>query len=176
MRQVPGQLITVAPGTYNEYVIMDKRVRLQGWGTGSVTINAAKSSASALATWRTQINRRAGGVAGVPATFDMLPGQALGFNAANNEPLLFGAEEGPGILVVGRAGSGGGGGNPMNDCVSGQGSNVVPLRIDGLTVTGADAGGGILPAATPAASRFPTTASSATTAPMAAASASVTRR
>ena len=144
MRQVAGELITIAPGTYNEYVIMDKRVRLQGWGAGSVTINAAKSSASALATWRTQINRRAGGVAGVPATFDLLPGQELGFNAANNEPLLFGAEEGPGILVVGRAGSGGGGGNPMNDCVSGRAAIVMPLRIDGLTITGADSGGGIL--------------------------------
>jgi large repetitive protein len=140
----PGQLIIVAPGTYNEYVIMDKRVRLQGWGTGSVTINAVKSSPSALATWRAQINRRAGGVAAIPATFDLLPGQELGFNAANNEPLLFGAEEGPGILVVGRAGSGGGGGNPMNDCASGLGVNVVPLHIDGLTITGADSGGGIL--------------------------------
>ena len=47
MRAAPGELITVAPGTYNEYVIMDKRVRLQGWGAGSVTINAAKSNSDA---------------------------------------------------------------------------------------------------------------------------------
>ncbi len=80
---------------------MDKRVRLQGWGAGSVTINAAKSSTSALATWRARINAKA---TRTRHTFDLLPGQTLGIDPANNEPLLFGAEEGPGILVVGKQG------------------------------------------------------------------------
>ena len=123
---VPGDLITIAPGTYNEYVIMDKRVRLQGWGAGSTFINAAKSSAAGLAAWRGKINAKAG------VTFTLLPGQTLGIDPANNEPLLFGAEEGPGVLVVGRAGN-------NNGCLGTQ-----ALRIDGLTITGSDAGGGIL--------------------------------
>jgi hypothetical protein len=70
-------------------------------------------------------------------TFDLLPGQTLGTAISDNEPLLFGAEEGPGILVVGA--------NPAapspNAHVFGPNPNA---RIDGLTVTGGDAGGGIL--------------------------------
>ncbi len=132
-----GALITVAPGTYNEYVIMDKRVRLQGWGAGSVTINAAKASAAGLADWRAKINAKA---SGPNATFTLLPGQTLGIDPANNEPLLFGAEEGPGILVVGRQSPLGGVG-PFSECLFG---NTAALHIDGLTITGADSGGGIL--------------------------------
>jgi uncharacterized repeat protein (TIGR01451 family) len=156
-------LITVAPGTYNEYVIVDKRVRLQGWGSGSVAINASKASAGGLAAWRALLNKKVDARCGTPngstdtahcpantpidpdtgnptivagndRTFDPLPGQTLGINSGNNEPLLFGAEEGPGILVVGR-----GNGNGTN-CAN---TNSA-LRIDGLTVTGSDAGGGIL--------------------------------
>jgi large repetitive protein len=129
-----GDLITVAPGTYKEYVIMDKRVRLQGWGAGSTMIDAAKSSAGGLAAWRAKINARAN------VTFDLLAGQTVGVNVPNNEPLLFGAEEGPGILVVGKRTT-----NPLqallDPCIGG---NAVPLQIDGLTVTGGDAGGGVL--------------------------------
>jgi uncharacterized repeat protein (TIGR01451 family) len=132
-----GDLITVAPGTYHEYVIMDKRVRLQGWGAGAVTINAVKSNSSDLAAWRTKINARANN------SFTLLPGQALGINAANNEPALFGAEEGPGILVVGRRGAGATNNTGLlTDC--GLLEALVPLSIDGLTVTGGDSGGGIL--------------------------------
>ncbi len=129
-----GELITVAPGTYNEYVIVDKRVRLQGWGAGSTYINAAKSATTGLADWRRRINAKAGN------TFDLLPGQELGIDAANNEPLLFGAEEGPGILVVGKAGILGGIG-PFSDCLLG---NTTKLAIDGLSITGSDSGGAIL--------------------------------
>lgn len=123
---VPGDLITVAPGTYNEYVIMDKRVRLQGWGAGSTFINAAKSNPGGLVGWRGRINAKAG------VTFSLLPGQEPGFNAPNNEPILFGAEEGPGVFVAGRSGN-------NNGCAGTQ-----PMRVDGLTITGSDAGGGIL--------------------------------
>ena len=134
-----GELITVAPGTYNEYVIMDKRVRLQGWGADSVTINATKSSTTALATWRARINAKA---TANPSTFDLLPGQTLGIDPANNEPLLFGAEEGPGILVVGKQGTPSNSGN-LNNCLRAGNPNPTLLSIDGFSVTGADAGGGI---------------------------------
>ena len=126
-----GALITIPPGTYNEYLILDKRVRLQGWGANSVGINASKASAGGLAAWRTRINAKAN------VSFDLLPGQTLGIDAANNEPLLFGAEEGPGILAVGKM------------ALATDGSTTcanagVAFRIDGVTVTGSDSGGGIL--------------------------------
>ncbi len=114
-----GDLVIVAPGTYNEYVIMDKRIRLQGWGAPSTIINAAKLNADGLKSWRRLLARKidAQQPATCPApdpdtgacpvtsggnrTFDLLPGQTLGTAITNNEPLLFGAEEGPGILLVG---------------------------------------------------------------------------
>ena len=168
-----GALISIPPGTYNEYVIADKRVRLQGWGANSVAINASKASAGGLAAWRTlmakkvdarcslsngnpgvvpnfvsypgtgcpagtPVNEDTGGptlVAGPNRTFDLLLGQALGTNKSNNEPILFSAEEGPGILAVGRAG------NSQGTTCQGAGN---PFRIDGLTITGSDSGGGIL--------------------------------
>lgn len=126
-----GALITIPPGTYNEYLILDKRVRLQGWGANSVGINASKASAGGLAAWRARINAKAN------VTFDLLPGQTLGIDAANNEPLLFGAEEGPGILAAGKMAV-------ANDGSTTCANAGVPYRIDGVTVTGSDSGGGIL--------------------------------
>ncbi len=150
-----GDLVLVAPGTHNEYVIMDKRIQLQGWGAPSTSINAAKFSAAGLKAWRSLLDRKidAQQAATCPApdpdtgacpvtsgparTFDPLPGQTLGKNISNNEPLLFGAEEGPGILVVAA--------NPVAPSPNAHRFDVgTPARIDGLTITGADAGGGIL--------------------------------
>ncbi|MDB5897810.1 MAG: hypothetical protein JWP41_1412 [Ramlibacter sp.] len=148
-----GDLLLVPPGTYNEYVIMDKKIRLQGWGALSATINAAKFSTVGLKNWRTLIDRKIDArpasppvinpdtglntiVAGPLRTFDLLAGQTLGISMSNNEPLLFGAEEGPGILVVGKSAATGPGNGHFN--------NAPNARIDGLTVTGADYGGGIL--------------------------------
>jgi hypothetical protein len=150
-----GDLILVAPGTYNEYVIVDKRVRVQGWGAPSTVINAAKFSSAGLKNWRALINRKIDATpanppvidpdtglntinAGPLRTFDLLPGQTLGHSLSNNEPLLFGAEEGPGILLVGKQAANGPGDGHFNN----QGGSHA--RVDGLTITGADAGGGIL--------------------------------
>ena len=152
---IDGDLIIVPPGIYNEYVIMDKKLRLQGWGALATTINAAKSSTAGLKNWRTLINRKIDAtpanppvidpdtgqntiVPGALRTFDVLPGQVLGANISNNEPLLFGAEEGPGILVVGKLSANGTGNGHFNN----QGGSHA--RIDGLSITGADYGGGIL--------------------------------
>lgn len=150
-----GALVLVAPGTYDEYVIMDKRVQLQGWGAPSTVINAAKFSANGLKAWRDLLARKIDAqqppcttpdpdtgacpvLAGPNRTFDLLPGQTLGANISNNEPLLFGAEEGPGVLVVGADP------NLPSPNAHRFDQGAVPARIDGLTVTGADAGGGIL--------------------------------
>ena len=122
----PGDLILVPPGTYNELVVMNKKVKLQGWGAPSTTINAAKIPAEKLHNWRLKVGQllQAG-------TFDLVPGQELGFDAPNNEPTLFTADEGPGILVVAK------------DTGPNRFTNANNARIDGFTITGADHGGGI---------------------------------
>jgi hypothetical protein len=126
----PGDLILVPPGTYDELVVMNKKVRLQGWGAPSTVIQAAKRPAEKLQAWRDK-------VAALLAadTFDLLPGQETGFSVPNNEPDLFNTEEAPGILVVAAAAAKTNGAQPFD--------NVRNARIDGLTITGADHGGGI---------------------------------
>jgi hypothetical protein len=148
-----GDLIIVPPGIYNTPIIMDKKVQLQGWGAMSTMINAAKLANDTLKKWRNLLDRKIDarpanppvidpdtGVntlnAGPNRTFDLLPGQALGGNLSDNEPILFGADEAPGVLVVGKASATGSGNGHFNA--------TNPARIDGLTITGADGGGGVL--------------------------------
>ncbi|MFS2215010.1 choice-of-anchor Q domain-containing protein [Telluria sp. Tellsp104] len=148
-----GDLIIVPPGIYNTPIIMDKKVQLQGWGAMSTMINAAKLANDTLKKWRVLLDRKIDarpasppvidpdtGVntlnAGPNRTFDLLPGQALGGNLSDNEPILFGADEAPGILVVGKSSATGSGNGHFNA--------TNPARIDGLTITGADGGGGII--------------------------------
>ena len=64
-------------------------------------------------------------------SYDLVAGQTTGINAPNNEPNLFGTEEGPGFLVVAKAT----GPNAFD--------NSLNARIDGFTISGADSGGGI---------------------------------
>ncbi|MBW2147563.1 MAG: hypothetical protein JRI22_11135 [Deltaproteobacteria bacterium] len=84
----PGDLILVAPGSYEELVIMWKDVQLQGWGAASTTINAVKSPATKLQNWRDKVSA----IMGDPLY--LLPGQ---------EGELI-TEEGPGIFVFVRPG------------------------------------------------------------------------
>ncbi|MFZ3018001.1 MAG: hypothetical protein WA056_06055 [Gallionella sp.] len=121
-----GDMIMVPPGTYDEFVIMNKGVRLQGWGAPATHINAAKVPAEKLTAWRGKIDQllAAGG-------FDLLPGQIAGFNAPNNEPDLFNTEEGPGIIVLAKSSG------PQAFI------NTRNARIDGFTISGSDNGGGI---------------------------------
>jgi len=122
-----GDMIFVPPGRYDELVIMNKQVRLQGWGAASTHINAAKVPAEKLTAWRGKLDQllAAGG-------FDLLPGQETGFTVNNNEPALFNTEEGPGILVVAKASGG-----PQSFI------NTRNARIDGFTISGSDNAGGI---------------------------------
>lgn len=121
-----GDMIMVPPGTYDELVVMNKAVRLQGWGAPATHINAAKVPAEKLTAWRGKVQQllAAGG-------FDLLPGQTNTFNAPNNEPALFNSEEGPGILVVAKASG------PQAFI------NARNARIDGFTISGSDNAGGI---------------------------------
>jgi hypothetical protein len=156
----PGALIILGPGTYPELVIMWKPVRLQGVGAASVIINAAKYPTHKLDVWRTRINQLfgvdpiTGNVIGNPQ-IDPLPGQEITGGIILLEPSVLGTEEGAGITVLAA--------NPPNNgadvcnpnsrnysqsyftCAddSTARNHVAHARIDGLSVTGGDAGGGI---------------------------------
>ena len=53
----PGDLVIVAPGIYNELVLMWKPVRLQGVGAASSIIDAnAQPAGKLLSSWRVQLN------------------------------------------------------------------------------------------------------------------------
>ena len=168
----PGDLILVDSGTYNELVVMWKPVRLQGAGAASVIINAAKFPTSKLEAWRPTINQMFGVDSvsgnGVPnPQVDPLPTQTVTGGLILLEPTVLGTEEGAGITVLAKNPA-----DPNARCnstatssyfdptvldVSGQHGTVVrstrvmsqsnftcaASRIDGLTVTGGDAGGGI---------------------------------
>ena len=128
----PGDLIIVGPGSYHEMLLMWKPVRLQGVGSGSVTINANAHPSGKLDPWRRQVNCLFGlALNGQPisasnpydptSTYvcpasmqhqaDRLPAEEiLGWDVANNgnvvelltEPTLMGAYEGAGVTVLGK--------------------------------------------------------------------------
>lgn len=146
----PGDLILVDEGTYNELVIMWKPVRLQGVGASSVIINAAKYPNEKLAAWRPRINSLFGidaqGNQTLPAQVDPLPGQEITGGVVLLEPTVLSSEEGAGITVLAKN-------YPANHCSARSGDpsihtwesnfNCGASRIDGVTITGGDSGGGI---------------------------------
>ena len=122
-----GDMILVAPGVYNESIIMWKPVRLQGAGAGQTIINAVKRPTETLLAWRQKMDD-------LFANNDVtaLPNQpdgAAGFNTS----------EGAAITVIGIFDSGQGQ-PPANSFLRGSD----PARIDGFSITGGDVGGGIL--------------------------------
>ena len=128
----PGDLILVAPGVYDELVIMWKPVKLQGSGAGVVTINARQVPAEKINDWRTRVTELTDGN---PANGEItpLPGQTFaptGFPAL--DPPIFPTEEGAGIFVAGL------------DTGPGSFASNPGARIDGFTILGASTGGGIV--------------------------------
>jgi hypothetical protein len=131
-----GDLILIAPGLYEELVIMYKPVQLQGSGAGTI-INAVKTPNNKLEQWRQKLKGLV-----VPAStrqVDLLPGQELDPNIdpQDNEPGLFTTEEGAGITVVG-----------LENNLPGQNKTDqlfedYPSRIDGIQINGANHGGAI---------------------------------
>ncbi len=144
----PGDLILVDAGTYNELVIIWKPVRLQGVGASSVIINAAKYPTNKLEAWRPRINTLFGidaaGNQTLPAFVDPLPGQEITGGVVLLEPSVLSTEEGAGITVLAKNL-----GKTTKTCSQAVAGQTVynfacyPSRIDGLSVTGGDAGGGI---------------------------------
>ncbi|MCK9529941.1 MAG: right-handed parallel beta-helix repeat-containing protein [Gammaproteobacteria bacterium] len=117
-----GDLILVAPGTYEEMVVMWKPVQLQGAGAATV-INAVNAPGEKLQAWRDKVWSLFDSGA-----IDLLPSQTLtGPLALADDQLM--TEEGAGVAVFAK-----------------QGQFVASpnARIDGLTITGADNGGGIV--------------------------------
>ncbi len=150
----PGDLILVDAGTYNELVIMWKPVRLQGVGAAAVIINAAKFPNRKLEVWRPRINDlfsidiTTGNQTGT-AQVDPLPGQEITGGVVLLEPSVLGTEEGAGITVLAKN-------LPANQCNLNGGARsttghrvresnflCAASRIDGVSVTGGDSGGGI---------------------------------
>ncbi len=121
-----GDIILVGVGQFNENVVMNKPVRLQGGGAGSF-INGNPSPSDRLAAWHTRV--------------DDLGAQAFITFLIKNP---FSAGEAPGIIVVGETefplpnGAGTQFLNPGNPfTIPGQ------AAIDGFTISGSKAGGGI---------------------------------
>jgi hypothetical protein len=158
-KATPGDLILINAGTYNELVTLWKPVRLQGVGAASVIINAAKYPTSKLETWRPNINSLfsidtlSGNQTGV-SQVDPLPTQEITGGVVLLEPSVLGAEEGAGITVLAKnltaLECSAGGRSTYVDPTTGASHDITesnfrcaPSRIDGLSVTGGDAGGGI---------------------------------
>jgi hypothetical protein len=141
----PGDLIMLDAGHYPELVIMWKPIRLQGVGAASVIINAAKYPTQKLRDWRVRINGLFGldlqgnTLPGVPAA-DPLPGQEITGGIVLLEPSVLATEEGAGITVVAK--------NQKATACTGSTASAGNFlchkaRIDGVSVTGGDSGGGI---------------------------------
>ncbi len=130
----PGDLILVAPGSYDEMVIMWQPVKLQGWGAGDVFINARPVPTEKLSAWRdtTTALVTAGAVSQLPGQEAGLPG----FPALNVGS--FPTEEGAGIFVLGLAPQ-----TPSDPREYGILANQ-GARIDGFTIIGSNNGGGIV--------------------------------
>jgi hypothetical protein len=119
-------LIIVPAGTYNENVIVDRGIQLQGNGAGSTTINGSNLPTSRAVEWRDAIQAKI-----EAGDSDLLPNQeAPGVGNGGGWETNFVAEEAPVIIVVPAVGEF-------------AAASIAP-RIDGFSLTNAEVGGGIL--------------------------------
>jgi len=131
-----NDLILVAPGQYNEMVVMWKPVQLQGWGAGSTLINATPLPASKIADWRNLVT-----VLFNSGSYDLAPGQQTGPTFSITD---LANEEGAAIFVVAKAT-----GNTAFGYQSLSGHYLSwrdnrGARIDGFTISNANNGGGVV--------------------------------
>lgn len=124
----PGDIVMVAPGVYSEQIIMWKPVQLQGWGAGSVVLDAQDPTGDKLAVWRNEIAQLT-----ACSGFEFLPGQAD-----------LAIEEGAGILVL-KAKFNSTNISPCIDWSSFRGGirqgTIPDSRIDGINILGGTGGG-----------------------------------
>ncbi len=149
---VAGSTVIIPPGTYSEMVIMAKPVKLQGSGASTV-INAANVPSTKLADWSTDVT---GFVSGAGAIADLLPKQEIGQTPLEQITLF--TEAGAGIIVLAKNATAGAGGFGLVNLVDAAGEPIIGVdaegndielketnaRIDGISITGSDNGGGIV--------------------------------
>jgi len=124
-----GDLILIAPGTYAENLIMWKPVQLQGYGPLSTKIDAGFFTPEKQVLWTLKLNS----IIGDPATSNFLiPGQDPTFRRDFGSAILVLA---PKLLIPN-------GVNGFTVNLFDNGANQA--RIDGLRITGARLGGGVL--------------------------------
>ncbi len=125
-----GDLILVAPGQYDELLVMWKPVKLQGWGADRVFLNGRQFPTEKVQAWRAKVDQLL-----ADGSISLLPGQN---NNVGGFPALgapaFATEEGAAIFVAGRST-----GRDRFVRLANRGA-----RIDGFTVVGASNGGGIV--------------------------------
>jgi hypothetical protein len=151
---VDGDLITVAPGLYEEAPIVWKRVRVQGYGAPATIINASMGAEPVrLAAWRGKVCDL---VLNQGMSAALLPGQAVPANmtacltgdTVDNAPPLFATEESSGFFILQRPLAGNAASLANGPFIPASANNnlrpVRALQIDGFTVSGADTGGGIV--------------------------------
>lgn len=120
-----GDMVLVGPGTYEEMLIMSRPIRLQGAGAATQIV-AANTTAERKDAWRLKVQ----GLVESGAV-DLLPGQNAGFGGNGEPPTLF-TEEGTGVLVLAKNSG------PNRFGAANR------ARIDGLSISGSDNGGGIV--------------------------------
>lgn len=126
----PGNLIIVAPGTYNENIVMHKPVRLQGCGAGATLINGNPDPLDRLQAWHDKVN--------------LFEAQSV-ITFLLKDP--FAENEAPGIIVFGQALIQDGNlQDPVGDPVPVLGAPFTTqgqALIDGFKIIGSKAGGGV---------------------------------
>lgn len=125
----PGDVIVLTPGRYDEAVIMWKPVKLQGVGSGAVTINPVKAPAEKLQAWRNKVQDLV-----TQGVVNLVPGQTPNFGGI--EPGTLNNEEGAGVLVLAAHPN-------FNRNSPAVFTRQAKPRIDGIRFFGGDHGGAI---------------------------------
>jgi len=124
-----GSLILIEPGEYFEMVVIDRPLKLQGWGARSTIISAFRVPSSKLTDWRVKVRAKIEAVA--PArVVSLVPGQTTDPTAGPIGQFAFIADEAPAILVMADK--------------DGNWASLADSRIDGITLKSAVQGGGLL--------------------------------
>jgi large repetitive protein len=121
----PGDIVMVPSGVYDENVIIDRAIRLQGYGAGSTVISGTNLPTSRAVEWRAAMQAKLNaGDAG------LLPGQEGPDTPAVGWESGMMAEESPGVIFV-----------PTEGEFAAAG---VQPRLDGFSIVNAEIGGGVL--------------------------------
>lgn len=150
----PGDYVLVAPGTYNEMLVMTKPIRLQGWGAFATVVNARPVPFQKVQDWRDKVNTLFCGNIDcgtlAPDTvqgdaFDLVPGQQ--FIPGVLEPTLFFDSETAALTIAAKnpQTTAGGDARLFRNVERNRGRYLKfgGARVDGLSFTSASHGGGI---------------------------------